>query len=806
MPHAVIGRRLSGCIFEPTLLREYSWNRTKRENGRTFELIYFKYLLPITLAIYILSTALIVSIYYVYNLYSISISIKWTDIWPLFKVLFDAFYDWWSLGFFGFFLILTITWFWGVTGSQNFDLTIGAAGSSAVLAIGFTLFYFYILMIFWMQMNSSEITEDSILAPALIGLGFSIGFGSGLGWGLVSKSSIISSTITSIILAFLFGPILGYFANLSINEGTVEADKIKQLGDNFWIFGLCLGLGLSIGFLIGKYRIVFYPFYWVGIFKKYSLIKNPYISDACIRLPLPWVKNTLKKEASIDPNVAFKFINFLLHYRPFQHGLAAELEHIATAARWKSTLRLQAEQFEEFYYLKEGLPKDWDKYTPSEAWRKKLTELHKTLRSAETQTAVVLKKQFYEQCAQHLFEFGEIHKRETFKGSVAYFEVIKHWKTIFANQLREVNQEVARVETITTNPYSKGYALSPDTPGNVPLFLDRRDIKEELTLKIQTSESMPTFLILGQRRVGKTSLLNFLPSLLDASSFLVVSMDAQSMSGELSISKWLLEWRFRILTKLKLDYPEWSPPENTLVAWDEFAQFLNNITKGNQRRIILAMDEYDEDLGFQRALQHDPEIGKALLSRIRAFSQSQKRVVFMFIGATNFSDLPEPKWSRYFVHSYTLWVDYLSEPSSIQLITNPSDGFKLEYEEDVIENIYNMTQGHPHLLQSICSELVDYANKEVRRRINQDDLTMILREKIVRSGEQPFSVFWDEFCEKMEMRRTVLSIAKGEPVDHSSVEVRRLLDYKYIVEKLDGGFQMRVPLFAEWVLKFGYLE
>ena len=64
-------------------------------------------------------------------------------------------------------------------------------------------------------------------------------------------------------------------------------------------------------------------------------------------------------------------------------------------------------------------------------------------------------------------------------------------------------------------------------------------------------------------------------------------------------------------------------------------------------------------------------------------------------------------------------------------------------------------------------------------------------------------MFWDEFCEKEPMRNAVLAIAAHAPVEANSPEVRRLLDYGYIVSDGAEGFRMRVPLFEEWVKRFG---
>ncbi|MEQ1745586.1 MAG: hypothetical protein ABMA02_09180 [Saprospiraceae bacterium] len=179
-------------------------------------------------------------------------------------------------------------------------------------------------------------------------------------------------------------------------------------------------------------------------------------------------------------------------------------------------------------------------------------------------------------------------------------------------------------------------------------------------------------------------------------------------------------------------------------------------------------------------------------------------MVFLFVGAASFSDLPEPKWSKYFVHLHIVRVDYLSQAAAMQLIERPEPGFRLHYQPGVAELIYELTQGHPHLLHSICSDLLDYANAATKNPVGFGDLEKILREKTVLRDEQPFSAFWEEFCEQPAMREAVLAIAKRQPVDSEQMEVRRLLEYRYIVPDEEGRFRIRVPLFEEWVLRFGY--
>lgn len=742
-------------FFEPTLRKRYSKTLSRRQTFLQGWRVYWKFTLPLVLLLYPLWLTFLTAI----------------DLPDWSPESFQFAPDTWK-NLSGFW----VKWFFlvrklagglviGLAGGLVFDLA-GAWGGG--LLMGLTGVFFGGL-----TGDLSRNLPGGWVIGLIIGLNFELAF------------SRVLSQVFRLVFGLVLGLVLGLVAGM---DG-----------------GLVIGWGMAIGIYFGYFRLVLYPFKCYSLFQKNTLTQNPYLHDEGIWLPLPWVKNALRRDATAHPETALRFVDFLLRYRPLQLGLAAELEHVATAARWQSALRLHSTLFDKLRFFKaEELPEKWAKYTPSLAWRNQLGELHETLHRAEAQTAVVLKKDYYEQCSALLEEIEAQLLRETFQGRDAYFSVIAHWKKALVNQLDEVKQDVARVQTVTSNPYAKGVVLSPDTPGNIPVFLDRNDVKEELALKILTSMSMPTFLILGQRRVGKTSLLNFLPTLLDPASFKIVGIDAQSMSGELSVSKWLCEWRYRVAHTLGIEDDAWEPPEDWLEAWDAFADFLRQVTQGSKRRLILAMDEYDEEFGFHHALRQDAARGAALLSRIRAFSQSEKRVVFMFVGATHFSDLPEPKWSKYFVHVHIVRVDYLSEEASLKLIEQPVPGFGLRYKTGVARHIYQLTQGHPHLLHSICSDLVDYANTKNKNPLSHSDLGKILREKTVLKGEQPFTVFWDEFCAEATMRQTVQKIAKRLPVDHELPEVRRLLEYRYIVPDEEGRYRMRVPLFEEWVLKFGY--
>lgn len=691
---------------------------------------------------------------------------------------------------------------------------------------------------------SSVIFQESAL---FVGLSFAIGFSlSGVLLGILPGIELTIGCLTGFAFVlegkspgtYMRGLVIGgffYWVNLAlitlINLLNLEAYF------NFKSALRTVSIWPLICYYFVQFRLPLYIFYILLFFRKYTLKINPYLGDERIWLPLPWVKKALKKESKENPLLAFHFVEFLLRYRPLQRSLAAEIEHVATVALWKSKLILKNEIFDRMLFLDikptdyhslivESIPSqlqkhydsidarktmvnylsnvEWKKYLPSVNWQNKISQIKETLISIESTTSVVTQQSLLRFTLQLVEEFEQINLRETFRGHNDYFSVIQHWQQVLANQLSIITKKVEEEHPFGFNPYFQGVVLSPEQEGSRQVFLDRNDIKDKISLKIQTAPIMPTFFLLGQRRVGKTSLLNFLPTLLDSSNYDVVSIDAQTLGGETSLVAFFEFWGKSIHSKLKIAEPNPSYSNDPLKAWDEFVAFLENITKMRQRKLILPIDEYDAEGGFHYILKANSELGLAVLGRMRAFSQSQTKIVFLFAGATHFSDLPEPKISKYFVHAQTLRIDYLSEEASLQLIERPTPDFKISYADGVAKYIYKISQGHPHLLQNVCGKLMEYASKKHKNILDWADLEYVLHHEIVLRGEQPFSVFWDEFCDQETMRNIVKAIASRQTFDQKMPEVQKLLDYGYIVPDGRESFKMRVPLFESWVRQFGY--
>jgi len=171
-------------------------------------------------------------------------------------------------------------------------------------------------------------------------------------------------------------------------------------------------------------------------------------------------------------------------------------------------------------------------------------------------------------------------------------------------------------------------------------------------------------------------------------------------------------------------------------------------------------------------------------------------VVFLFAGATPFSELRRPDWSEFFVHALRFRVDYLAEPDVRRLITEP---VRLDYPAAVPERLFQLTQGHPALLQRLCRQLVNIANRDERRAMTLADLEEAV-ERAVDKETPAMERFWNEFCRAPECRACVEQILAGvERQDPAALQ--RLVERGYVVGE-QGQRRLRVPLFEQWLRRY----
>jgi hypothetical protein len=509
-------------------------------------------------------------------------------------------------------------------------------------------------------------------------------------------------------------------------------------------------ISFSISYIACFYIIFFglysYPWYVVSTLFRSRLTANPYLNDGVIRLPIWGLTARLTQQARHDPGTGLQFMEFLLEYRPLQRSLAMHIAHAATSGQWQQHL------FQSQYFTAPPSIQKVPRLTPSATWLNSLENTAENLKNWEqafaNQENISLQKQIFESFVEQLQTFRNVTLLESARWNHYYLPALNDWLKHAQQRLAQLTEDAKNLEPITANIYRFGEKLQPGLDRDI--FLGRRDVCAQLRQEILTARTLPMFLFYGQRRVGKSSLLKFLPTLLSG-NFRLIEQDCQDARIQ----------------------------ENDVLSW------LTDLR--------IAFDEY-ESL-HERIFCKQPESSKYLLEAMRSFSQQQNQVVFLFVGATQFIDLTQPDWNRCFIHAMPLKIDFLKREEAMQLITKPVN---LRYPETVLDEMWRLTQGHPALLQMICRFMVDIANREERKDMTLEDLNWVVDEKVVQRDTNALSTFWTEFCRNFGCQDTIAQILAQQPITEPANFIK-LKEYGYLISDNHGGWKLRVPLLEMWL-------
>jgi len=654
-------------------------------------------------------------------------------------------------------------------------------------------FVFFILFSYWRLAFGLAVGLAVGLALGLaLGLaeGLAFGLAVGLAFGLAVGLALglAEGLAFGLAVGLAFGLAFGLAEGLAFGLAVGLAEGLAfglTLGLAFGLaFGLAGGLAGGLAFYLFYFRLPFWVIYHFLGFLAVRLDRNLYLRDEVVWLPVWGVDQKLQALAKQKPEEAIRFINFLLEHRSLQGKLAMKLWHTVAGTK------LQDASWE---YELSSPPQleSQPKLTPSAQWLNAYERLDQALKRFRQETNARTRLVAYREVSEALQALKQINLQSSSRWNHYYFQPLNELESKVNDKLSQLQQEAA---PIVSNPYQVGGSLDPKY--HKVTFLGREDLKDKLTFIVRTSEEMPLFLVQGQRRVGKTSLLKFLPDLLGP-GFKVVMIDLQE--GAYScIEEWLSLIRIRVNEAFGIQEEEpWQATEDWLLSWTALSQHLSELAEQHKIRLVLAFDEYEalQDRGFA----HNIQKAEQLLGAMRSYTQHQKKVILLFTGAHYFDELEDPNWGAYFVHSQPLEVRFLSREKTLQL-TSPTEDFPIVYEDRIPEQIYELTRGHPALAQEICYYLVETANEQNRNTLTEADLERILENRILVEHNHPMSRFWKDFCREEKMKETVRQVIRQERPSNKAC-LKKLLRHQFVLKTAER-YQLCNPLFEQYIKRF----
>jgi len=368
--------------------------------------------------------------------------------------------------------------------------------------------------------------------------------------------------------------------------------------------------------------------------------------------------------------------------------------------------------------------------------------------------------------------------------------------------------EAVRAYTIpASQPYVVGEELSDDCS-----FVGRTDLLAWLASLWQQPECKPTVVLIGQRHIGKTSLLRKIErSGLAYTQLIPVFINIQSISREYEFLTTTIN---RMAAAIGMDIPTLDQAE----PYGDFKRFLAQAKKPLRGgRFLLMLDEADLIL--------DRKLGDLLPGFLRSLMQQHNSpTVLLFCGSYALKRAAWDSASILFNTAQFKAVSYLSAPESAELLQKPAQNI-LEFDDYVLGQAHLLTRGQPLLLQNLGAILIDEFNAAVRagkersNYLNFKDLEHATQ-VLIQQENTAFLEHWRQCGVKTHRVLSALAWATDE-INRPQLDidgilsalhenrldlpqqpifdiVQRLADEE-ILESSGPAYRFAVPLYRRWI-------
>ncbi len=343
---------------------------------------------------------------------------------------------------------------------------------------------------------------------------------------------------------------------------------------------------------------------------------------------------------------------------------------------------------------------------------------------------------------------------------------------------------LSQIDITYVSPYT--------TAGRVPdrIFFGREpEMREILDHIVQVS-----YAVIGGRRIGKTSMLRRLSSIrLPDAGFQTLYLDCSPIASYPDLMR----------TKLR----DWNPPNPDSMP-RTFGDLLQTPPVG--RPLVILLDEVDKLLHDDRTAT--PAESWPLCSEFRSFSNNGYGT-FVLAGERTLREALRDSTSPLFNFVKVVRLGPLDYHAVEELIVKPMKQLEIVLTDEgaITRRIWNVTSGHPAVVQRLCDRLVTRLAQHALRRLTPADVDDVVADP---------AFIRDDFLATYLSRATVLehlvvllmakdaSLTTGDAI-HQTLQsdgltvtlnqvvaaAERLVDLRNILHRTDDGYLFAVPAF-----------
>lgn len=384
------------------------------------------------------------------------------------------------------------------------------------------------------------------------------------------------------------------------------------------------------------------------------------------------------------------------------------------------------------------------------------------------------------------------------------------WRQIIADRVQELDTASAAAQEIRS-PYVIGMPLMAQQE----IFVGRSEVSREIERFLHEPVS-PPLLLYGQRRMGKTSLLNHLDRFLP-STVMPIFIDLQGPAAWAADHAGFLYSIAQAVTLAAEQQRGFNLPllSRERLADDPFIRFDAWLTAVEEalsargvERSLLALDEFE---ALDDALNKGRLNAKAVLGMLRHIIQHRPRFKVLLAGSHTLEEFQQ--WSSYLINVRLIHLSYLSAEESRQLIEQPIAGFALRYEPEASRRVWEWTRGHPFLIQLLCGEIVALKNRQhlAERWLARLDDVEAAAGKALDHGGLYFADIYHNQVDEAGRRLLAWLAWQGEGAVRSRATLAELPDSpadleqtlarlirRELIEAVDGGYRFQVELIRRW--------
>lgn len=665
------------------------------------------------------------------------------------------------------------------------------------------LAYLLIILAFW---GLGDPVEEIAFAVAWGGVASGMTLGLLIGAAISRPPSVASYVAFGLAFGVVFSMVWGVVS--SVAKGLASGVELSEtLGVVFDLMKGSVVFGLGVTLDLWR-PVVFYPFLALWSALLYQLDKRRTGSKPSL---LRWHSAFWDEWQFLPLHGLDKHLVLVMKRNPDE--AKAAIEYLSTGrqrwAAWAAQIELDAPPLEncaDVETIREvhlRLATD-ELEGPASALLRGFSRVSKKVNDALDQNSAFNQRLALNVVADHLDRLSR-ELTSTDKSSVRLHSIATRWCKIITNYEREL-AEAAKLLQEIDSPYIIGVPLTEQQE----IFVARADIStqiEQLLLDLRR----PPLLLYGQRRMGKTSLLNNLGRLLP-NSIIPMFVDlqgpaslAKNNAGFLyNLAKSMVDsaQRQSAITIPRLTREYLAPdPFTCFDEWlDEVEQVLDRNTA------LLALDEFEAlDSAITKGRLDEEEV----LGMLRHLIQHRPRFKILLAGSHTIEEFQ--RWASYLINVQVLHISYLKEPEARQLIERPVKDFALRYEPDAVQRVLDLTRCHPFLVQLLCAEIVALKNDRdpsVRRLATLTDVEDAVPEAL-ETGSFFFADIQNNQIDKLGLDILRLIAARGEGAivpantiaqqfSHAGDRPLNLLLRRELLEEVDGGYRFQVELIRRW--------